>query len=291
MTRAVNYHDFKTRKSSGPFVCLFLLAFLLLPRFAAADPVNLMQEVGIDQNLDAQIPLDAEFYDESGKLVPLRTFCRDKPVVLALVYFKCPMLCGLEIEGLVRSLRALSLDVGKDFDVLVVSFDPAERAELAAGKKRSVLEHYDREGSEDGFHFLTGDEPSIRRLTETVGFRYKFDPETRQFAHAAGIFVLTPDGRTSRYFYGVDYPPRDLRLGLVEASQGTIGTPTDRILLFCYHYDPTTGKYGFAILNVLRAAGIATVFAIAASIVAMVRRDRRKLHASLLPASMIQHGN
>lgn len=242
----------------------------------SGQPTPILRQVGIDQKLDAQIPLDLVFRDEQGRAVSLREYFGEKPVLLALVYYECPMLCTLILNGLLRSLRALSLTVGKDFTVLTVSFDPREGPELAAAKKRAYVRSYGRPEAEWGWHFLTGEEAAIRRLTEAVGFRYAFDPETGQFAHASGIMVLTPQGRIARYFYGIEYAPRDLRFGLIEAAQGRIGSPVDQILLYCYHYDPKTGKYSLLVMNVLRLAGVATVLALGGFMFVMFRRDRRK---------------
>jgi protein SCO1/2 len=237
---------------------------------------DLTGDVGLDQRLNEQVPLDLVFVDETGAEVSLGNVIDGKPAVLALVYHQCPMLCNLSQDGLVRSLRALSLSAGKDFTVITVSFDPREGPELAAAKKKVYLEHYGRAGAERGWHFLTGSEQSIRRLTESVGFRYAWDQQTGQYAHAAGIVVLTPEGKISRYFYGVEYPPRDLRLGLVEASANKIGSATDRVLLFCYQYDPTTGKYGLVIMRAIRLGGLATVLGLISYIGIMIRRERRR---------------
>ncbi|MCS6817070.1 MAG: SCO family protein [Blastocatellia bacterium] len=243
---------------------------------SSEQPAPILQNVGIDQKLDAQIPLELVFRDEQGRAVSLREYFGEKPVILSLVYYECPMLCTLILNGLLRSLRALPLTVGKEFTVVTVSFDPREGPELAAAKKRTYVQSYGRPEAEAGWHFLTGEQESIRRLTEAVGFRYAFDPQTGQFAHASGIMVLTPQGRVARYFYGIEYAPRDLRLGLIEAAQGKIGSPVDQILLYCYHYDPKTGRYSLLIMNVLRLAGIATVLVLGGFIFVMFRRDRRK---------------
>jgi protein SCO1/2 len=235
-----------------------------------------LEGVGIDQRLNELLPLDAGFVDERGAEVKLGDYFGEKPVVLALVYYECPMLCTLELNGLLRALRALPLDVGKDFEVVTVSFDPEETPQLAAGKKREYTSQYGREGSDPSWHFLTGSAESIGRLAEAVGFRYRYDPQTDLFSHASAIYVATPQGRLSKYFYGVEYSARDLRLGLVEASAGKIGTAVDEILLFCFHYDPETGKYGVVIMNVLRLAGVATVVLLGGFIALMLRRDRRR---------------
>jgi len=246
----------------------------------SGQPAPILRQVGIDQKLDAQIPLDLVFRDEQGRAVALREYFGEKPVILSLVYYECPMLCTLILNGLLRSLRALPLTVGKEFTVLTVSFDPREGPELAAAKKQAYVRSYGRPGAEGGWHFLTGEETAIRQLTDAVGFRYAFDPETGQFAHASAIMVLTPHGRIARYFYGVEYAPRDLRFGLIEAAQGKIGSPVDQILLYCYHYDPKTGKYSVLVLNVLRLAGAATVLILGGFMLVMFRRDRRKKRVS-----------
>ncbi len=198
----------------------------------------------------------------------------NRPVILTLNYYECPMLCTLELNGLVAALRTMSLEPERDFRIVTVSINPKETPELAARKKTQYVKQYGRAGAAAGWHFLTGDEPEIQALAKAVGFRYAFDAESGQYAHAAGIAVATPDGRLSRYFYGIEFGPRDLRLGLVESSQGKIGTLADQILLFCYHYDPATGRYAAAALKMMRLAGIATIILLAFSIRRMVRRSR-----------------
>lgn len=235
-----------------------------------------LEGVGIDQKLDEQIPLDLVFKDEAGREVPLSNFfSKGKPVVLALVYYRCPMLCTQILTGLESTLKAVTFNPGKDFEVVAVSFDPKDTPELAAAKKQTYLRRYARPNTANGWHFLTGDEKNIKSLTDAVGYHYKYDPKTDQFAHASGIMVLTPDGRVSRYFYGVEYAPRDVRLGLVEASQNKIGSPADAILLFCFHYDPSTGKYGAIAINILR--GSAALFALIGGmfLLIVIRRDVR----------------
>lgn len=237
-----------------------------------------LREIGIDQKLDEQLPLDLMFYDENGQAVHLQDYFGEKPVILSLVYYECPMLCNQVLNGVVSSLRTLSFDVGKEFTVVTVSFNPREKPELAFKKKASYIKEYARAGAEQGWHFLTGDSAAIASLTRSVGFRYRYDASTNQFVHASGIFVITPRGRTSRYFYGIEYSPRDLRLALVEASDNKIGSPVDQILLYCFHYDPVTGKYGVAIMNVLRLAGITTVAVLGAFMIVMFRRDRQSMN-------------
>jgi len=236
-----------------------------------------LQGVTIEQRLNQQVPLELTFRDEFGRPLPLSTyFSGHKPVLLALVYYTCPMLCNLVLNGMESSLKPVSLDPGRDFEVVVVSFDPRDTPEIAARKKASYLQRYRRPDTANGWHFLTGDEASIKALTSAVGFRYKFDPATGQFAHASALMILTPQGRFSRYFYGVEYAPRDIRLGLVEASQNKIGNPVDQILLFCYHYDPATGKYGAIAMNMVRFAGGTFVLILGSFLVLAWRRDWRR---------------
>lgn len=237
---------------------------------------NPFTEVGIDQRLNEQAPLDLTFRDETGKTVHLQDYFGDKPVILSLAYYDCPMLCSLVMNGLIRTLRTLSFSAGTEFNVLTVSFNPKDTPRMAAIKKQTSLQSYSRPGAETGWHFLTGDEETIRKLTQAVGFRYQYDEKSNQYAHASGIIVLTPQGKVSRYFYGIEYAPRDVRLGLVEASAGKIGSPVDQVLLLCFHYDPTTGKYGFLITTGLRVAGVATVLALGAFMLISARRDRRR---------------
>lgn len=234
-----------------------------------------LQGVGIDQKLNQQVPLNLEFRDEFGRTLPLSTYFHGKPVLLALVYYRCPMLCTQILNGVIGSLKAVSLRPGEDFEVVSVSFDPKDDYQLAASKKQMYMRRFARSGSANGFHFLTGEEPNIKALTDAVGFHYKYDPATDQFAHASGIMILTPEGRLSRYFYGVEYAPRDLRLGLVEASQGKIGNLVDEALLFCYHYDPATGKYGAVAIDLLRAVGAAFFLLCAGWMLVAWRRDVR----------------
>ena len=234
-----------------------------------------LNQIGIDQRLDEQLPLDLAFYNESGRPVQLKEYFGDKPVILTLVYYECPMLCTQVLNGLVRALKPLSLNPGEDFSLLTVSIDPGETAVMAQEKKEQYLHYYGREAA-DSWHFLTGDAPQIEQLAQAVGFRYEYDAELDQYMHASGIMVLTPKGKLARYFYGIDYTPKDLRLGLVEAADNKIGSPVDQLLLLCYQYDPETGKYGFAIMTTLRLAGIATVAVLGSFIVVMLRRDRRK---------------
>jgi protein SCO1/2 len=233
--------------------------------------------VGIDQRLDQQISLDLMFQDEAGRGVPLSTFFqRGKPVILVPVYYRCPMLCTQILNGLASSLKAVSLLPGKDFEIVAVSFDPKDTPETAAAKKQMYLRRYGRPGAANGWHLLTGGQANITALMDAIGYHYKYDAATDQFAHASGIMVLTPDGRLSRYFYGVEYAPTDVRLGLVEASQNKIGSAVDQILLFCYHYDPATGKYGAMVMNLVRLAGGAFTLVCGVFLFIFLRRDVRR---------------
>ncbi|HEX4075499.1 MAG TPA: SCO family protein [Candidatus Acidoferrales bacterium] len=248
-------------------------ALLLLPSLASAqllgDPMNptqnlgfhpdLLKQVSIDQKLNESIPLNLTFRDEHGKTVELAQYFGSKPVILTLVYYSCPMLCTQVLNGLDRSMENIPLTIGKDFNVVTVSIDPTERPVLAEAKQELYTGMYERPGAAQGWHFLTGDEPQIKTLADAVGFHYAYDPDSKQYAHAAAIMLLTPDGRISRYFYGVTYPERDLRLGLVDASSGKIGSPLDAAMLYCYHYDPHTGKYGLLISRVIQVSGALTI--------------------------------
>jgi len=237
-----------------------------------------LRGVGIDQQMGAQIPLDLPFTDESGRTVALRQYL-GKPVILALVYYQCPSLCNMVLNGVVRSVKGLKMSAGNEYDVVAVSFDPHETSEMAAAKKASYLKEYDRDGSEKGWHFLTAPEASSRSLADAVGFHYAYDAATNQFAHASAIMILTPEGRVARYFYGIDYPARDMRFGLEEASGGRISAPLDAVLLYCYHYDPANGKYGLVIMNALRIGGGITLACLLTFMIVMFRRDFRSGHA------------
>lgn len=233
---------------------------------------SILNEVGIDQKLNGQIPLDLTFRDEHGQTVKLGQYFGEKPVVLAMVYYECPMLCNMVLNGMLRAFRTLSFDAGKQFEVVTVSFNPSEKPVLARAKQASYMDKYRRPGAE--WHFLTGDEPNIQKLAQAVGFRYKWDPVQQQFAHASGIMVATPDGRLARYFYGIEYPPNSLRLAIVEASNRQIGTPVDAILLYCFHYDPATGRYSLLISNVVKIIGSATALGLFGLIGFFVWRER-----------------
>jgi len=231
--------------------------------------------VGYAQRLGAQVPADLTFVDETGAAVRLGDYFGMRPVVLALAYYECPMLCTQVLTGMTAGLKGLKFSAGQEFDVVVVSFDPGEGPGLAAAKKAAYVDHYDREGTSHAWHFLTGRKADIDRLAATVGFTYTYDEKTDQYAHAAGLTVLTPEGRISRYFFGIDFAPRDLRLGLVEASNRAIATPVDTALLYCFHYDPSTGTYGLVAMNVVRAAGVLMVLAMGLGWVLLRRRERR----------------
>lgn len=248
--------------------CALLCAQVQAGRFMTGEPTmmppqpEVLKHAGFEQKLNGQVPLDLTFRDESGAAVKLSDLVQDKPVILNLVYFECPMLCTEVLNGLLGAVKTVKFDIGKEFDILTVSFDARETPELAANKKKQYLESYGRAGAEKGWHFLTGDEASIKALTDAVGFKFQYDEKSEQFAHASGIMVLTPDGRISHYFFGVFYSPPEIRLSLVEASQGKIGSPVDQIMLYCFHYDPATGKYTAVIMNMIRVAAVATLLAL-----------------------------
>jgi protein SCO1 len=234
---------------------------------------SVLQNVGFEPPLNAHLPLDLSFQDEAGRNVLLREYFTQKPVLLALVYYGCPMLCNQTEQGVVGALRMLSFNPGRDYEVVFVSFDPRESPDMAAQKKESAMVHFRRPETASGWHFLTGSKQSIDALTKGANFRYSFDQKSNLFAHASGIMLVTPDGRISRYFYGVEYPARDLRLGLVDASEGKIGTPVDRALLFCYQYDPTSARYSASILKIIRLAGVLTILGLVAGMLIFRRRD------------------
>jgi protein SCO1/2 len=265
----------RSRFHSGVLIAA-LLTVTALP--VAAQQYGLpamLQGVGIEQKLNAQLPLEATFRDETGAPVRLGNYFQGRPVIVNLVYYKCPMLCNLVLTGMVKTLRRLSLNPGSDFDIVTISFDPSETPQLAAAKRQTYLAEYNRPGAAESWHFLTGDQSQINKVTEAVGFHYQWDDRQKTWAHASGIFIATPDGKMSRYIYGVYYPDRDVRLSLVEASANKIGTLNDQILLFCYHYDPVKGKYGLVITNVIRLSCTLTVLALASFILLMLRRERQ----------------
>lgn len=263
--------------ATGMAAGVFAQGFYTSP--PAQEPANAvppaLKEVRIDQKLNEQLPLDAAFKDADGNAVTLgQYFGTGRPVVLVLSYFECPMLCTQVLNGVTGTLETISLDAGKDFDVIALSFDPRDTPKHAKAKKIAYTGRYGRPGTEHGWHFLTGAEDQIRRVTDAVGFRYTFDADTGQFAHGALVTVLTPDARVSRYLYGIDFGGRDLRFALVEASNGRVGSAVDRALLYCYHWDPTTGRYGFVVMNVLRVGGILTLLGFGTFIVMSLRRER-----------------
>jgi protein SCO1/2 len=233
-----------------------------------------LREIGFDQNLDKQVPLDTEFQDEAGHTVKLGDYFGKRPVVMVFAYYNCPMLCTMVINGLASALDVLSLEPGKDFEIVTVSFDPRDTPATASAKKAAYILRYKKPNASASWHFLTGKQASIDRLTKAAGFRYVWDKDTQQFAHPTGVIVLTPDGRLARYLFGVEYGPRDLRYGIIEASNGKVGTPVDSLLLYCYHYDPLTGRYALGIMRAIRIAGAGTVLALGAFIVVMVRREK-----------------
>ena len=248
-------------------------------RPAAAPPSSQMpaalQKVAFEQRLNEQLPLDLPFRDENGAAVRLGDYFGRKPVVLAFVYYECPMLCTQVLNGLESAMRVIDESIGREFDVVTVSFDPRETSVLASGKKKAYLDRYQRAGAEQGWHFLTGDQPSIDALTKAAGFSFYWDDQTQQFAHASGIVVATPAGRLSRYFFGIDYSARDLKFALIESSSEKIGSLADRLLLYCYHYDPATGNYGFLAMRAVRLGGVVTLVALVGFMFVSIRRDLR----------------
>jgi protein SCO1/2 len=272
-------------------ISVIALAFSAIPLHGDdALPPGLIG-VGIDQKLDGQVPLDLAFRDEHDQRLTLAECLHGKPAILILAYYRCPMLCNQVLNGVLEALSPQTLSIGKEFNVVTVSFDAREKPPLAGAKKANYVWQYGRPGAEGGWHFLTGDQPAIDRLTGAVGFHYRYDAATEQFAHASGIMVLTPDGRLSRYFYGIHYSPRDVRLGLVEASAGRIGSPVDRILLFCYHYDAATGKYAATVMNLVRAGGVLTLIVLGGFLVFNWRRDWRASRKQAGALSLGDTGN
>lgn len=258
--------------------CIMMLIVLGSVATAAAQsgPPALLQEIRVAQRLDQQIPPELSFRDAEGRRLSWKDLGSPRPALLVPVYYECPMLCTESLRGLVGALKALPFDVGLDFDVFVVSFDPREGPELARSKRAEMIKLYGERGAPSGWRFLIGDDVNVRKLTESIGFHYVYDPNSDLFAHASALVLLTPDGRISRYFFGIDYAPRDLRLGLVEASKGAVGSVVDELLLYCFQYDPLTGRYGVIIMNVLRVAGALTVALLGGFMLAAFRRDRRR---------------
>jgi protein SCO1 len=250
------------------------------PGDAASSKPGMLSKIGIDQKLNQQVPLDLTFIEESGREVRLREYFGKRPIILALVYYECPMLCTQVLNGLTGALGTLNFDVGREFDVVAVSINPKEGPGLASQKKTAYLERYGRPATAAGWHFLTGSEASIKRLADAVGFRYAYDESIGQFAHGAGIELLTPKGVISRYFYGIEFSPRDLRFGVIQASEERIGTIVDDALLLCYHYDPGTGKYGATAIGMVRIGAVATVVAFLAFLFVSLRRERAEHRAA-----------
>ncbi len=271
-----------TTNSKRILTTAFIALLMTMPAFGQgmtkgimSPPANMrppgLLNVGIEQHLDEQIPADLNFRDETGKPVRLGDYFGKRPMILNLVYYNCPMLCGEVLSGLEGAMRVMKFDVGKEYDVLTVSFDPRETPDMATKKKAEFLKRYGRAGAAEGWHFLTGPQESIDALTKAAGFQYQYDPKTGQFAHATAILLLTPKGKITQYYYGVEYAPKDLRLGLIQASQNKIGTLADQVLLYCYHYDPNTGKYGAVISRVLKLSALATILGLGTLMVVLIR--------------------
>jgi protein SCO1 len=263
------------------FLFVSILAVLYMGTVVAqmatpTPPPNIMTDVGIDQRLNEHIPLDLSFRNEKGDTVKLADYFQSKPVIVSLVYYRCPMLCTQVLNGMVETFKTLNFTAGKEFEIVTVSIDPSEQPDLAAEKKEQYVEEYGREGVSQGWHFLTGDQASIAQLARAVGFRYVYDANSKQFAHGAGIMVATPRGKLARYLYGIEYGARDLRFALMEAAHERIGSPVDKILLLCYHYDPATGKYGIVVTNLLKGGGILAVLILGSYMLINFRRDRQK---------------
>ena len=281
-------HSYKTLAVIG-FVMLAMSLALAQPPSSFMQPQNSgpasqkdaanLKDIGIDQHLDTQIPLNIEFKDENGNTVKLGDyFKKGRPVILTFVYYQCPMLCSEVLNGLNSAMGIMKFSAGQEYEVVTVSIDPRDTPAMAKEKKASYLKEYNRPGAEDGWHFLTGNPDGVAQLAKVSGWKYRWDPKLQQFVHAAGIMIVTPQGKLAQYYYGIEYSPKDLRLGLIEASQDKIGTLVDQVVLYCYHYDPHTGKYGAVIANVLRLAGAATVLLLGGFIVLMFRRDGHAGH-------------
>ncbi|MGC8667738.1 MAG: SCO family protein [Chthonomonadales bacterium] len=269
-------------KALGKAIAVLVLgvAVTAAPTLAQQQPIDLGKQVGLDQKLNAQVPLNVTFQDETGATVPLGKYFGSKPVVLVLPFYTCPGICALELDGMVKAFRGLDLAMGKDYEVVTISINPKETPALAAAKHSEYASLYAKPGADTGWHFLVGTDANIHAVANAVGFRYVYDKANDQYAHPAGIIVLTPDGRTSHYFYGVDYMPRDLRFALITASRGRIGSLVDQIKLLCYHIDPATGKYGLLISRVLQLAGGATVLALGTFMTLMFLHDRKRARAT-----------
>jgi len=261
---------FRRNSTCAAFLPALLMALMCQVSFAQVPPPppplkpapTILQRIGITQNLGAQVPLDLAFKDEAGRDVHLGDYFKDRPVILTLVYYRCPSLCTMVLNDMVRSIRTMDLTAGKDFQIVTVSFDPNETPDLAAAKKKQYMASYHHPGAENGWHFLTGKQPEISRLTESVGFHYAWDEGSKTYAHASGIMILTPSGKISRYFYGIDYAPSDLKLSLIAASSRKIGSPTEKILLYCFCYDPKTGRYGLMVWRMVQVGCAITILAL-----------------------------
>ena len=286
----------RSKAKIGGLIAAVIACMFVLPAWGQrltpgplSPPANVrppgLKNVGIEQRLNEQIPPGLAFRDENGNPVKLGDYFGKRPMILNLVYYQCPMLCGEVLSGLESSMRVLKFDAGKEFDVLTVSFDPKETPEMAAAKKADYLRRYGRPGAAAGWHFLTGPAASIDALTKAAGFQYQYDPQSGQFAHSTAIMVLTPQGKIAQYYYGVEFAPKDLRLGLIQASQNKIGTVVDQVLLYCYHYDPNTGKYGAIISRVLQLAAGATVLILGTFLLVMFRMTPATIAERKYPAA------
>lgn len=255
-----------------------LLSMLFLSQYYGGQEPRLpgqVPAVEVEPKLGATLPLELIFTDELGEQVKLESYFGLRPVILVLAYYECPMLCTLVLNSVVRGLKPLSLTPSQDFEVVILSIDPREKPSLAARKKKTQLAMYNRPAGDGGWHFLTGAEENIEKVARAVGLGYVYQPEIDQYAHAAAISILTPQGKVARYLYGIDYAPKDLKLAILEGSQNKVATFTDKLLLLCYHYDPVAGKYGLAVMSILRAGGVLTLLGLGGAIFAMVRRERR----------------
>jgi len=267
-------------------IAILLVVMLSAGASAQQKPNPVFTQVGLDQKLGSWVPLDLSFRDEQGSIVTLRSLMHGKPVVLSLVYYSCPMICTEVLNGMAESFKRLPFAMGEDYDVITVSINPNEQPQLASEKKANYLKAYGRPEDAAHWHFLTGTDSSIKPLAASVGFRYVYDTATSQYAHPTGIIVLTPRGQVARYLYGIEYPPKDLKFALVEASGNKVGSAVDQILLLCYHYDEATGKYGFVVLNAVRIGGILTLIAMGVIIAFYLRRERRQKRMSAIAVGM-----
>lgn len=295
MKRITPHHGRRSlRRHAASLGASCALAFLVLSPFAtvvraqSAQQQAILDSIDFEQRLNEQVPLDAVFTDENGQSVQLTKYFGERPVVLVMVFYECPMLCTEILNGLLRTMQEMKFSAGKEFDIVTISIDPREKAPVAMEKKTEYLRRYGRDGAWNAWHFLTGDEPEIRRVADAIGYRYVYDEETAQYVHASGIVVLTPTGRVSRYFYGVQYDQGDVRLGLVEASARKIGSPVDKLLLFCYHYDPSNGKYNIAVMSFVRGFGIFTVVAMIGGFFLLMRRERAGTAGPTKPGLPVQ---